>query len=349
MRAMILAAGLGSRLRPLTTHLPKPLVPILNRPLLWYLIGRVRQAGIHEIAINLHYSGAQIRRWLGRGERLGVEVIYSEEAELLGSAGGVRRMRHFFRSEPALIVHGDIVFDVDLSELIQYHLEHAAQATLMLHPAHHRYSYGTIKVNARGQIAQFVDRQAPGVCEPLIETVFTGVQVLDPALLDTIPAACIAALTTDIYPGLLTNAARFYGYVMQGYWSDIGTPRRYWHANMDAVGGRVGGAVNPPQVDNDLRRALPSKGRMAGAMRPPVACPPDLDMPAGACVGPEVILGEGCMLANDVRLVQSVLWSGVRVGRGATVEGSIVMNDVTIPDGSHLVGKIVSAGGIVDL
>ncbi len=346
---MILAAGLGSRLRPLTTYLPKPLVPILNRPLLWYLIGRVRQTGIHEIAINLHYGGAQIRRWLGHGKQLGVEVIYSEEAELLGSAGGVRRMRHFFGNEPALIVHGDILFDVDLSELIQYHLLHAAQATLMLHPAHHRYSYGTIKVNAQGQIVQFVDRQAPGSHEPLIETVFTGVQVLDPALLDTIPAACVAALTTDVYPDLLTNASRFYGYVMQGYWSDIGTPRRYWHTNMDVVGGRVGAAVNPPQDADDLSGALQSKGKMAGTIQPPVACPPSLDIPAGSYVGPEVIVGEGCMLAADVRLVQSVLWSGVRVGRGARVEGSIVMNDLTIPDGSHLVGKIVSAGGIIDL
>jgi NDP-sugar pyrophosphorylase family protein len=346
---MILAAGLGSRLRPLTTHLPKPLVPILNRPVLWHLIMQVRRAGIHEIAINLHYRGEQIRSWLGRGTQLGVEVSYSEEADLLGSAGGVRRMRHFFGNEPALIVHGDILFDVDLSELIQYHLMRAAQATLMLHPAHHRYSYGKIKVNTQGQIVQFVDQQAPGVSEPLIETVFTGVQVLDPAVLDAIPAACVAALTTDVYPGLLTNASRFYGYVMQGYWSDIGTPHRYWQTNMDVVGGRAGRTVNLPQDEVDLHRAPQSKGRLAGVIRPPVAYPPGIDLPAGLCVGPEVILGEGCALGNDVCLVQSVLWPRVRVGRGATIEGSIVMNDLTIADGSHLVGKIVSAGGIVDL
>src|SRR5512134_1369528 len=106
---MILAAGLGSRLRPLTAHLPKPLVPILNRPLLWYLIRCVRQAGIHDIAINLHYRGEQIRRWLGSGDGLGVQVTYSEEAELLGSAGGVQRLRQFFGNEPALILHGDIL------------------------------------------------------------------------------------------------------------------------------------------------------------------------------------------------------------------------------------------------
>jgi NDP-sugar pyrophosphorylase family protein len=346
---MILAAGMGSRLRPLTTYLPKPLVPILNRPLLGHLIMQVRQAGIHEIAINLHYRGEQVRSWLGRGERFGVEVTYSEEAELLGSAGGVQRLRHFFGNEPALIVHGDILFDVDLSELIRYHLEHAAQATLVLHPAHHQYSYGKIKVNAQGHIVQFVDRHAPGAIEPLIETIFTGVQILHPAVLDAIPAACIAALTTDVYPGLLREASRFHGYVMQGYWSDIGTPRRYWETNMDAVGGRVGRAVAPLQGVPDLSRGSQARGDVASVIRPPVACPPGTDLQAGSTVGPEVIVGEGCALANDVRVVRSVLWPRVRVGRGTTIEGSIVMNDVIIPAGSHLVGKIVTAEGIIDL
>jgi mannose-1-phosphate guanylyltransferase/phosphomannomutase len=346
---MILAAGLGSRLRPLTAHLPKPLVPILNRPLLWHLIMRVKQAGIHEIAINLHYHGEQIRSYLGRGERLGVEIMYSEEADLLGSAGGVRRIRQFFGNEPVLIVHGDILFDVDLSKVIQYHLSRAAQATLVLHPAHHRYNYGKIKVNTQGQIGQFVDQQASWVDGPLIETVFTGVQVLDPSILDAIPAGCVASLTTAVYPGLLTSASRLYGYLTHGYWSDIGTPRRYWETNLDVVGGRVGSAVNLPQDEDDLRMSHRLCGRTPAAIRPPVVFPAGIDWPPGSCIGPEVILGDGCELANDVRIGQSVLWPRVRVGRGVTIARSVVLNDVIIPDGSHLVEKIIAMEGIIDL
>jgi mannose-1-phosphate guanylyltransferase/phosphomannomutase len=346
---MILAAGLGSRLRPLTTHLPKPLVPILNRPLLWYLIRHVRRAGIHEIAINLHYHGEQIRSWLGRGEQLGVEVTYSEEAELLGSAGGVQRMRHFFGNEPVLIVHGDILFDVDLSSVIQYHLSRAALATIVLHPAHHRYNYGTIKVNAHGQIAQFVDQQLPWVSGPLIETLFTGVQILDPAVLDAIPIAGVAALTTDVYPALLRHPSRLYGYLMHGYWSDIGTPRRYWETNMDAVGGRVGSAVDLPSDVDNLSFASKLHERPADATCSLLAGPSGIEVQASVGIGSEVILGEGCELADDVRLVQSILWPRVRVGRGVTIAGSIVLNDVVIPDGSHLIGKIVSSTGIADL
>jgi len=349
MRAMILAAGLGSRLRPLTTYLPKPLVPILGRPLLWHLIRHIRQAGIHEIAINLHYRGAQIRDWLGRGEQLGVEVTYSEEAKLLGSAGGVGRLRHFFGNEPVLIVHGDILFDVDLSAVIQYHLSRAAQATLVLHPAHHRYNYGKIRVNAQGQVGQFVEQHASRVNGPLIDTVFTGVQILDPAVLEAIPAGRGDSLTTAVYPGLLAKASRFYGYLMHGYWSDIGTPRRYWETSMDVVGGRVGSAVDLFQDECDLRRVPQPAGSLADAIRPPVAFASNIDWQLDSRVGPEVILGEGCEIANDVRLVQSVLWPRVRVGRGVRIERSIVLNDVTIPDGSHLVEKIVSREGIVDL
>jgi NDP-sugar pyrophosphorylase family protein len=346
---MILAAGLGSRLRPLTAHRPKPLVPILNQPLLWYLIKHVRQAGIHEIAINLHYRGEQIRGWLGRGERLGVEVTYSEEAELLGSAGGVQRMRQFFGNEPILILHGDILFDVDLSAVIQYHLTRAALATIVLHPAHHRYNYGTIKVNAHGQIAQFVDQQLSWVSGPLTETLFTGIQILEPAVLDTISIASVAALTTDVYPTLLRYPSRLYGYLMHGYWSDIGTPRRYWETNMDAVAGRVGlAATLPPDVDGP-RMAPQICGRPAAIVGSLTSGQAANDVQARVGIGPEVVLGEGCELADDVRLVQSVLWPGVRVGRGVTIVGSVILNDVVIPDGSHLVGKIVSSTGIVDL
>ncbi len=346
---MILAAGLGSRLRPLTTHLPKPLVPILNRPLLWHLIRRIKQAGIHEIAINLHYRGEQIRRWLGHGEHLGVDITYSEEAELLGSAGGVWRIRHFFGNAPVLIVHGDILFDVDLAAVIQYHLSRAAQATLVLHPAHHRYDYGKIRVNAQGQIGQFVEQRASGVDGPLIDTVFTGVQILDPEVLGAIPAGSDTSLTTTVYPGLLAKASRFYGYLMHGYWSDIGTPRRYWETSMDVVGGRVGAAVEPFRDEHDLRLACQPERGLADAIRPPLAFASAVGWPWGSRLGPEVILGEGCQLAPDVRLVQSVLWPRVHVGRGVTIERSIVLNDVTIPDGSQLVEKIVSVEGTFDL
>jgi mannose-1-phosphate guanylyltransferase/phosphomannomutase len=346
---MILTAGLGSRLRPLTSQLPKPLVPIMNQPLLWHLIMHVKAAGIHEIALNLHYCGERIRNWLGDGGHLGVDVTYSEEAELLGSAGAVRRIHDFFGNEPALIIHGDILFDVDLAAVIQYHLSRSAQATLVLHPAYQRYNYGTIRVNAQGEIAQFVNQPAPWVSGPLSETVFTGMQIIAPEIVDAIPAGCVASLTTDVYPSLLTNSSRFYGYLMHGYWSDIGTPRRYWETNMDAVSRRVLLACDRPQGEITRRISSPGRGLMAGAVYPPVAFHTDIGLPDNTAIGPEVIAAEGCELAEDVRIVQSVLWPRVRVGRGVTIEHSIVMNDVTIPDGSHLVGKIVSRKEVTDL
>jgi NDP-sugar pyrophosphorylase family protein len=345
---MILAAGLGSRLRPLTSQLPKPLVPIMNRPLLWYLIRRVKAAGIHEIALNLHYCGEHVRNWLGDGGQLGVEVTYSEEATLLGSAGAVRRIRDFFGNEPALIIHGDILFDVDLAAVIQYHFSRSAQATLVLHPAYRRYNYGTILVNAGGEIAKFVNQPAPWVAGPLTETVFTGVQIIAPELVNAIPEGRVASLTTDVYSNLLTHSSRFYGYLMHGYWSDIGTPRRYWETNMDAVSGRFLFAGNGPQ--GELTRRIPSGGSgLEAAVRPPVAFHADIGLPDSTSIGPEVIAAEGCELAEGVRIVQSVLWPRVRVGRGVTIERSIVMNDVTIPDGAHLVGKVASTEEVIDL
>jgi glucose-1-phosphate adenylyltransferase len=136
---------------------------------------------------------------------------------------------------------------------------------------------------------------------------------------------------------------------MQGYWSDIGTPRRYWETNMDAVGGRVGSAVNLASDADGQSIASKGLGRPADAIPPPVAALSGIAGQASVSIGSEVILGEGCELADDVRLAQSVLWPRVRVGRGVTIAGSVVLNDVVIPDGSYLIDKIVSSTGITDL
>lgn len=341
---MILSAGYGSRLRPLTSYLPKPLVPVLNRPLLWYLISSLRRAGIHQIAINLHYRGEQIRRWLGSGSSLGVQVTYSAETELLGSAGGVRRLRHFFGDETAVIIHGDLLFDVDLAAVIQYHQCREAQATIVLHPAHQRYRYGMIKVNALGEVAQFVDQHAPWTSGPLIETVFTGVQILEPAVLDDIPPGSTAMLTTEVYQRLLRSSGRFYGYLMDGYWSDIGTPLRYWEANMDLVSGRCALAGTP------LKDTIPQAQRLStevGGM--PLHVGATVRRDGDSSIGPEVVLGEGCVLEGGVRITHSVLWPRVRLGNGVTIERSIITSDVTIPAGSHVVGKIVTSSEMTEL
>jgi mannose-1-phosphate guanylyltransferase/phosphomannomutase len=168
-------------------------------------------------------------------------------------------------------------------------------------------------------------------------------------VLDAIPIAGVAALTTDVYPALLRNPSRLYGYLMQGYWSDIGTPRRYWETNMDAVGGRVGSAVDPPSDADAQSLATKVLGRPTDTMRAAVAALSGIGGRALVDIGSEVVVGEGCEFADDVRLEQSVLWPRVRVGRGVTIAGSVVLNDVVIPDGSHLIGKLVSSTGITDL
>ncbi|HXH08930.1 MAG TPA: NDP-sugar synthase [Alphaproteobacteria bacterium] len=346
---MILAAGYGSRLRPLTDHLPKPLVPLVNRPLLEYIIGGIRAAGIQEIALNLHYRGAQIRQWLGSGERFGVNVTYSEEPEILGSAGGVRRMRGFFGDGPALVVHGDLLFDVDLRAVIQYHLLHAAHATLVLHPAYHRYNYGLVKVNAQGEIAQFVGQQAPWVAGPFIDTVFTGVQVLDPVVLDTIPAERVAILTTDVYPQLLSRRERLYGYLMQGYWSDVGTPHRYWEANLDLLRGLVSPIEKRDGSEVQHTTAPYSRTIAHPQIQSSVALDPTVRIGEKASVGPAVVAGEGCEIAAGAHVSMSILWPRVRIGQGAIIQRSIILQDVTIPPGSHQVGKVVSASGTIAL
>jgi NDP-sugar pyrophosphorylase family protein len=233
--------------------------------------------------------------------------------------------------------------------VIQYHLSHQAYATLVLHPAHHRYHYGMIKVNPQGEIAQFVDHQAPWVAGPFIDTVFTGVQVLDPVVLDTIQAEPVAVLTTDVYPQLLSRSQPFYGYLMRGYWSDIGTPLRYWEANLDILQGLVPptGTMQQSEVGHGNDQHL---GRTTDhQIQPPVALHATVRIGRGAIIGPDVAVGEACEIAEGAYLRRSILWPRVRIGRQSTIERTIIANDVAIPPGSHLVGKIVTLSGLTDL
>jgi mannose-1-phosphate guanylyltransferase/phosphomannomutase len=258
-------------------------------------------------------------------------------------------VRDFFGNEPALILHGDLLFDIDLREVIQYHLFRQALATLVLHPAHPRFNYGRIMVNPQGEIAQFVNQHAPWVSGPLTETIFTGVQVLDPRLLDSIAAERFSVLTTDLYPHLLTPASRMFGFLTRGYWSDIGTPLRYWEANMDVGSGRVASAW--AMLAEAVEPASPHQGERPREGEAPssVLIGPDVRLGARCQLEAGTIMGEGCRLADDVRIGHSVLWSGVCVERQATIERSIVLSDVVVPAGSSLVRKIVSPSGITEL
>ncbi len=213
---MILAAGLGTRLRPLTEQTPKPLVEVAGLPMIAYPLRQLAAAGIRDVVVNVHYRAAQIREALGDGSAFGVRIIYSEEETLLGTGGAVQRASRWLAGDRFLVLNADSIHDVPLRGLTDFHADRGAAVTMVLRRDPAAARYGLIEIDAGGRIRRFLGRPAPWP-EPLEALMFAGVSVWEPAVLDTMSPG-VFSLATDTLLGLLAAGEPLYGWRYDGYW-----------------------------------------------------------------------------------------------------------------------------------
>jgi NDP-sugar pyrophosphorylase family protein len=237
MRAMILAAGLGTRLRPLTATLPKPLLPMAGRPLVVWNLLLLKQHGIKEVVINLHHFGHLIERELGDGSGLGLHIRYSHEPVILGTGGGLKQAEAFFGGEPFLVLNGDTQIDLDLAELIRCHRHRNALATMVLREDPEAARWGLVEIDRTHRVVRIVGRGLPSPVETS-PRMFAGVHVMHPDLLRDVPVGHESSII-DAYVRAIEGGATILGFTMSGYWSDIGTPERYAQAQRDAEAGLI--------------------------------------------------------------------------------------------------------------
>jgi len=221
MRAMILAAGFGTRLRPLTDRTPKPLVPVAGFPMIAYPLTLLRAAGIKEVVINLHHLGEQIREALGDGSRYGVSIEYSVEDPILDTGGAIRKARSFLDRGTFVVLNSDMICDLDLSEAIAHHRRHGALATMVLRPDPEAARYGVIEIDAETRIRRFLGRPEH-VEGPLTPLMFSGIHVFEPAVFDYMAEGHFS-ITRQTYPAMLEKNSPLYGYVFRGYWRVVDT------------------------------------------------------------------------------------------------------------------------------
>ncbi|MBI4516072.1 MAG: NDP-sugar synthase [Deltaproteobacteria bacterium] len=221
-RAMILAAGLGSRLRPLTEQIPKPLLDVAGRPLIAYPLLLVRSAGITEVLINLHYLGAQIRTALGDGSDYGVRITYSEEDPILDTGGAIKNAESFLRGDTFVILNADTIVDLDLPAMLAYHHGRGGIGTMLLRADPEVTRYGAIEVDADDRVRRFLGFPA-AAAEPLTPLMYGGVWVFEPRLFDYLDAG-VFSITKHSGPALLRSGEALYGYRYTGYWRVLDTP-----------------------------------------------------------------------------------------------------------------------------
>src|SRR5574341_1053471 len=278
MKAMVLAAGLGLRMRPLTLLRAKPALPVLDRPLLQHTLERLAKAGVRDVVVNLHHLPESVVRVLGAGRRQGLRIRCSIEREILGTGGGPRQVREFFGREPLLLVNGNVYFDFDLSTLVARHRASGALATLALRPQPDERAYSSVVTDRRGRILSIAGRPRPANGAV---SMFASVHVLDPSLLERLPEGASDSVR-DLYVPLLAEGAYLAGVRCTGAWYDFGRPSLYRDAQLRMLRGR------------GRREVLAGSGARVAA---------------GAVVRRSV-LGARSRVAKNARVERSVLWEG---------------------------------------
>lgn len=237
MKAMILAAGLGTRLRPLTNTIPKPLLPVGGTPLIIWNLLLLKRHGFHDVVINLHHLGPMIEQALGNGSKFGLRIIYSQEPMILGTGGGIKQAEPYFSGEPVLVLNGDTLFELDLEALCSFHRARKAVATLVLREDHDAARWGLVEVGADDQIVRITGRGL-STSVPAAPRMFAGVHILNPRLLRNVQKG-VASSIIDPYVEAIERGESVLGYDLKGYWSDIGTAERYAQAEQDARAGVI--------------------------------------------------------------------------------------------------------------
>ncbi|HEY4002525.1 MAG TPA: NDP-sugar synthase [Candidatus Xenobia bacterium] len=334
---MILAAGGGTRLHPLTYQIPKPMVPIANVPVMEHIIRLLARHGFQEIAVNLHYLPQYITDYFGDGSSLGVRLHYSREEELMGTAGGVRKLRDFLQDDDFLIIGGDDLTDFDLSAMMAHHKKAGALATIGLTEAEDTTQYGVVVLDSQDRITRFQEKPKPE--EALSHLVNTGVYFFSPRIFDWIPAG-VYDFGRQLFPRILEEHQPFFGVRAPGYWCDIGNPGEYWRASMDALEGRVqlhmpGDRRNQAWVEDDAQVA--DDAHISG----PVVIGRGVVVGRDARLEGPVILGHDVKVGPSATVSRSVLWRQVDVGQNATVSRSLLGERARVEPGHRVTDRVV--------
>ena len=337
MKAVIMAGGEGTRLRPLTCNLPKPMVPICNKPMMEHIVNLLKLHQIREIASTLWYLPRDVMDYFGDGSDFGVTMEYFVEEEPLGTAGSVKNAEHFL-DETFIVVSGDSLTDIDLTKAVAFHRARKAVATLVLTRVSNPLNYGIVITREDGRIAQFLEK--PSWSEVFSDTVNTGIYVLEPEVLQEFARGQNFDFSRDLFPKLLAKQAPLYGYVAEGYWSDVGNLEVYRQAQQDCLDGKVRinlGTPRPGSVYVEEGAELSADVQITG----PVYIGRGAQIAAGVRLGKYSVIGPNCRIACGASLKRVTLWSGVQVGSGSELRGCVCAQNVRIERRAKLFEGVV--------
>lgn len=326
-KAMLLAAGAGTRLRPLTYEIPKPMVPVVNRPVIHHVLDNLLKHGVEEVMVNLHAHPEQVRGYCGDGSRWSLNLHYSHEHKLMGTAGSIKipKVEKFLKDGPFFVMSGDGISDIDLTAMWQFHRKRGAIATMAVKAVDARFEYGVTMMDASQRIKGFLEK--PSWSDVFSNKVNTGIYLFEPEVLSLIPKGRPYDFGHELWPKLLKMKKPIYAYETDAYWCDVGNLGEYRRCQIDTLERRA--LINIPGVERskgvwvEAGASIDPKARLVA----PVLIGKGSRVAAGAVVGPHAVIGDRANIGKGAVLDRSILFDNVTVGEGVRLTNCIIGSD----------------------
>jgi len=332
MKAVIMAGGEGTRLRPLTSNAPKPMLPLVNRPMMEHIIELLKHHGIDEIVVTVAFMANAIRNHFGDGSDLGVHMVYATEETPLGTAGSVRNaMEHL--TERFLVISGDVLTDIDLSKIVAYHEEKEALATIGLAHVENPLEFGIVITQEDGRIERFLEKPSWG--QVFSDTINTGIFVLEPEIFDYIAPDQAVDFSGEVFPRLLADDRPLYGAIAEGYWEDVGTLEAYLSAHKDILDGKVQVGIEGFELTDGVYLGEGADVHPEAQIVAPCVIGDNCRLEGGATVGPYAVLGANVRVRVDAELERAVVHDNAYLGEAVRLRGTVVGRSCDLRKGAR--------------
>ncbi|MBN2057956.1 MAG: NDP-sugar synthase [Candidatus Saganbacteria bacterium] len=330
MKAVIIAGGMGTRLRPLTYNTPKPIVPLANRPFIVHQIEHLVKHGVDEVIINLHYLSQEIKKLLNDGKHWGIKIRYSIEESPLGTAGAVKNAEEFFGRDPLVVFNGDILTDVNISKLVNFHREKGAIITLTLTEVEDPTPFGLVQIDQDRRITQFIEKPSWNMVRG--RTINAGIYVVDPIIFQKVPQGRPFSFERELFPSLLAAKQPLYGFVSPAYWMDIGNPRMYMMAHQAILRGEVAVKIFGTRINGKFWLGNETHPDPSVRFIGPSVIGQKVKLDKETEIGDYVVIGDEVSIGQHCALERAIVWRNVKIGDHVRLSGCIIGANCVIED-----------------
>jgi glucose-1-phosphate thymidylyltransferase long form len=345
MKAVIIAGGLGTRLRPLTNNTPKPIVPVVNIPFVIHQIEHLIKHGVDEVILNLHYLSDEIKKTLGDGSRWGIKINYSIEDHPLGTAGAVKNAEQYFDDEPMVVFNGDVLTDLNISKIVAFHKQKEARVTIALTEVEDPTAFGLVLVDKDGRVKQFIEK--PSWNMVTAKTINAGTYVVDPKIFKDAPKGKPYSFERELYPSLLEKGEKVYGYLTNAYWLDIGNPEKYKEAHQAILRNDVAVRIKGTRIRNKFWLGKGTHPNETIKFAGPAILGENVKVGDNTDINDYVVVGDNVKIGEHCSLERAIIWDDTKIGSHVVLTNCVIGRNCIIEDDVVVGHGIVLADGSV--